>query len=58
MLFFWHTSFKRIFSYEKDIVSSFYIIPLFTISSCTKAQNKELQSKKEVIFNTGYYVKP
>lgn len=43
---------------KKILFQVFIIISLFTTSSCTKAQNKELQSKKEVIFNTGYHVKP
>lgn len=58
MLFLRHTFIKKYLVMKKILLQVSIIISLFTISSCTKAQNKELQSNEEVIFNTGYYVKP
>lgn len=43
---------------KKILVQVFIIISLFTISSCTKAQEKELQLKEELVFDVGYDVKP
>lgn len=50
--------FKNCLVMKKILIQVFIIISLFTISSCTKAQEKELQMKEELVFDVGYDVKP
>lgn len=50
--------FKNCLVMKKILVQVFIIIFLFTTSSCTKAQEKELQMKEELVFDVGYDIKP